>query len=219
MSTRERVMVLLAVVAVPIFLLYILFIDPALTRRQALTTRMTQQQIELQALQIRTQALEKRRNEPDAAQVARRDESRRQIAEIDATLKNLQSGLVPAQRMNALLQDVLKRNPRLQLIALSTLPATPLVDKRAPAEKTAAAAPTPKSTDKPAVEAGNVFKHGVQITLKGSYGDLHDYLAGLEKLPWRMFWSRASLNADDYPRLTLTVTIFTLSLEKAWLVV
>jgi MSHA biogenesis protein MshJ len=32
-----------------------------------------------------------------------------------------------------------------------------------------------------------------------------------------MFWSRASLNAEDYPRLTLTVTIYTLSLDKAWL--
>ena len=80
------------------------------------------------------------------AVVARRDESRRQIAEIDATLKNLQSGLVPAQRMNALLQDVLKRNPRLQLIALSTLPATPLVDKRAPAEKTGSASSGSLST-------------------------------------------------------------------------
>ena len=219
MSPRERAMVFLAAVAVPVFLLYILFIDPALTRVQALTAKMTQQQVELQALQIRMQALEKQRAEPDAAQVARRDDSKRRIAEIDATLKNLQSGLVPAQRMNALLQDVLKRNSRLQLIALSTLPVTPLVEKRIAGEKSAAAATAPKSPDKPAVQSSNVFKHGVQITLKGSYVDLHDYLAGLEKLQWRMFWSRASLNADDYPRLTLTVTIYTLSLEKAWLVV
>ena len=219
MSPRERAMVFLAAVAVPVFLLYILLIDPALTRRQALTAKMTQQQVELQALQIRMQALEKQRAEPDAAQVARRDDSKRRIAEIDATLKNLQSGLVPAQRMNALLQDVLKRNSRLQLIALSTLPVAPLVEKRTSGEKPGAAAPAPRSTDKPAVQSSNVFKHGVQITLKGSYVDLHDYLAGLEKLQWRMFWSRASLNADDYPRLTLTVTIYTLSLEKAWLIV
>lgn len=219
LSPRERAMVFVAAVAVPLFFVHILFIDPAVTRRQALTVKMTQQQTELQALQIKLQALEKQRADPDAQQAARRDESKRQIADIDATLKNLQSGLVPAQRMNALLQDMLKRNSRLQLVALTTLPAAPLVEKHEPAEKGAAAAPPPKPPAKPVAQTGNVFKHGVRITLQGSYADLHDYLAGLEKLPWRMFWSRASLSAEDYPRLTLTVTIYTLSLDKAWLVV
>ena len=32
--------------------------------------------------------------------------------------------------MKALLQSMLARNPRLQLVAMSTLPVTPLVDKR-----------------------------------------------------------------------------------------
>lgn len=219
LSPRERAMVFFAVLAVPVFLLYTVFIDPALTRKQALAAKMAQQQIEMQALQIKLQTIEKQRAEPDAAQIARRDDSKRQIAELDAALKTLQSGLVPAQRMNALLQDMLKRNPRLQLVALSTLPAAPLVEKRAPAEKNDAAAPAPNSPDKPVAQTSNVFRHGVRITLQGSYADLHDYLAGLEKLPWRMFWSRASLSAEDYPRLTLTVTIYTLSLDKAWLVV
>lgn len=219
LTTRERVLVLVTAVAVPVFLLHTLFIDPAVTRRKALSVRMAQQQIELQALQVKLQTLEKQRADPDAAQAARRDESKRQIAEIDATLKNLQSGLVPAQQMNALLQDVLKRNPRLHLVAVTTLPAAPLVEKREPADKSAAAASSPKPPDRSGAQTGGVFKHGVQITLQGSYADLHDYLAGLEKLPWRMFWSRASLSAENHPRLTLTVTIYTLSLDKAWLVV
>ena len=219
LSLRERAMVFIVAVAVPVFLLHLVYIEPAVTRKHALAVKMTQQQIELQALQIKLQTFEKLRADPDAPQKARRDDSNRRIAELDITLKTLQGGLVPAQRMNALLQDVLKRNPRLQLIALSTLPATPLLEKREPAEKNNAAAPAPKPPDRLAVPAGNVFKHGVQIKLQGSYADLHDYLAGLEKLPWRMFWSRASLSADDYPRLTLTVTIYTLSLDKAWLVV
>ena len=63
-----------------------------------------------------------------------------------------------------------------------------------------------------------MFKHGIQVTVQGSYADLHDYLSRLEKINWRMFWARASLNTDDYPRLALTVTVYTLSLDKAWLV-
>jgi MSHA biogenesis protein MshJ len=223
LSLRERAMLFVAVIAVPFFISYVMFVDPAVTRIRALSAKMAQQQMELQALTIALQALEKRRTDPDAVQATRRDQGKRRIAEIDATLNTLQSGLVPAQRMNALLQDMLTRNPRLQLVALSTMSATPLVEKHAPAEKSSANANAnagaPQPTDKPVAAASSVFKHGVQITLQGSYVDLYDYLVMLEKLPWHMFWSRASLSAEDYPRLTLTVTIYTLSLDKAWLVV
>lgn len=201
---RERAMVFVAVVAVVLFMMNALFIDPPATRNKALSKQMAQQQTELQILQLKIQALEKKRADPDAANLARRDGIKREIAAISATLKAMQQGLVPAQNMKTLLQDVLARNPRLQLIAMRTLPVTALVEKR---------------SEKLAASESTVFKHGVQITIQGGYADLHDYLARLEKLPWRMFWSRASLSADDYRRLTLTVTIYTLSLDKAWLVV
>ena len=77
LSLRERAMVFIAVVAVPVFLLYILFIEPAVARRQALAVKMAQQQIALQALQLALQTLEKQRADPDAAQTARRDDTRR----------------------------------------------------------------------------------------------------------------------------------------------
>ncbi len=219
LSLRERLMVLAAVVLVAVFVTYTVLVDPAVTRSKALATKLAQQQKELQSIQLNIQELVKRQANPDAAPLARRDDLKRQIAEIDASVKNMQSGLVPAQRMNALLQDMLARNSRLQLVALRTLPVTPLVEKRDAADKPDAAAPASRSLDKPKAAERNVFKHGVEITVQGSYADLHDYLVGLEKLPWHMFWSRASMSADDYPRVLLTVTIYTLSLDKAWLVV
>jgi MSHA biogenesis protein MshJ len=219
LSLRERLMVFAGVVAGTVFVAYTLFIDPAVTGSKALSMKMAQQQTELQVLRITIQALEKRQADPDAVQSARRDDLNRKIAEIDTAVKSLQSGLVPAQRMNVLLRDMLARNSRLQLVALRTLPVTPLVEKHDAADKPNTAEQTSRTPDKTQAGTRNVFKHGVQITLQGSYADLHDYLAGLEKLPWHMFWSRASMSAEDYPRLLLTVTIYTLSLDKAWLVV
>lgn len=215
---RERAMVFIAAVAIAVFMVHAFFVEPVAARRKALSTRMTQQQTEMQALQMKIQAMQQQRAAPDAANQARREVIKRQIAEIDETLKDMQRSLVPAQNMKAVLQEVLARNPRLHLIAMRTLPVAPLVEKHDKADRpNAPAAPAAKSQNKPAAGANNVFKHGAQITLQGSYTDLHDYLARLEKQPWRMFWSRASLNAADYPRLTLTVTIYTLSLDKAWL--
>lgn len=211
LSLRERLMVFGAALLVAVYLVFALFIDPARTRENQLVLQERQQQAELKILQQQIQVLEKSLSEPDAASRAQRADLQRQISNIDDSLKSMQHSLVPAQRMNALLQDMLTRNPRLQLVSMRTLPLATLVDKPAGATE------VPPADRQQLAGEGNVFKHGVEVRLAGSYADLYDYLARLERLPARMFWSRAALDAEDYPRLTLTVTIYTLSLDKAWL--
>lgn len=208
---RERLMVFGAAILVSVYLVFVLFIEPAQKREKQLASQMRQQQTELQNLQQQIQLLGKRLSGPDEVARTRRTDLQSQIATIDNSLKSMQHSLVPAQRMNGLLQDMLARNPRLQLVSMRTLPLSTLVEKRA------GTADIPAVDKQQLASEGNVFKHGVEVRLSGSYADLYDYLARLERLPTRMFWSRANLNAEDYPRVTLTVTIYTLSLDKAWL--
>jgi MSHA biogenesis protein MshJ len=59
----------------------------------------------------------------------------------------------------------------------------------------------------------------MELTLQGSYLDLLDYLTRLEQMPVQMFWANASMDASDYPRVRLTLVLYTLSLDKDWLVV
>jgi MSHA biogenesis protein MshJ len=65
----------------------------------------------------------------------------------------------------------------------------------------------------------HVFKHGVRITVRGSYPDMLRYLETLEHLKAQMFWGRAELTVTRYPVAELTLTVYTLSLDKTWLVV
>ncbi len=210
LSLRERLMVFGAAILVAVYLMFALFIEPAQKREKMLAAQALQQRNELQVLQQQVQVLGKRMADPDGASRTRREDLQVQITAIDDSLKSMQHSLVPAQRMNTLLQSMLARNPRLQLVSMRTLPLSTLVEKRAGTPEAAAA-------DKQALSEGNVFKHGVELRVAGSYADLYDYLQRLEKLPARMFWSRATLSAGDYPKVTLTVTIYTLSLDKAWL--
>lgn len=210
---RERIMVLAATVFVTVFVVHAIFIDPAARRRAALNSQVSQQRAALATLTPQIADLEKRIADPDAPLTARQDAIKREITQIDETLKGMQQQLVAAQNMKALLQQMLARNSRLQLVSLQSLPVEPLVEKRGTPD---AAGRVVETSPAP---AGAVFKHGVKVTVQGSYADLYDYLARLEKLPWHMFWSRAVLDAENYPRVTLTVTIYTLSLDKAWLVV
>ena len=154
--------------------------------------------------------------DPDAASRARAEALRQEVGALDETLKALQRELVPAERVNTLLQEMLARDTRLTLVSLRTLPAEPVAgrDAKPPASASAAAAPAQPKRE---LAQSLVYKHGVEITIQGSYANLHDYLMRLERSPWRMYWWRAHLTADEQARLTLVVTVYTLSLDKAWL--
>jgi MSHA biogenesis protein MshJ len=91
-----------------------------------------------------------------------------------------------------------------------TLPATPFVG---PHERDGAA---PREAAES--EAG-IYKHGLEITLEGSYPDLLAYAAQLEGLPARVLWNRTRIDATAYPRVTMTLTLYTLSLERTWLTI
>jgi MSHA biogenesis protein MshJ len=217
MSLRERLILFGGLLIVIFYTAFMVFIDPAQQRKSVLSAELVKQRAEMQLLQVQIADLTAKRGDPDAANLARRNSLREQVATIDVSLKEMNQTLVPAQNMKTLLQEMLTHQPNLQVVALKTIPVTPLVDKKEKNEKSDAAnGATLAST---AAAEGNVFKHGVEITLQGNYADLYEYLTRVEKLQWRMFWARASLNAEDYPRLKLTVTIYTLSLDKAWLIV
>jgi MSHA biogenesis protein MshJ len=225
LSLRERVLVALAGLAAVAFLMHLLVLAPQLSSKAAQAQRISEQRGELAALQSQLEALSGQVRDPDAAPRQRLTETRGQIAAIDAQIATIGRNLVPAQEVSRLLQNLLGHRQGLRLLSLRTLPVAGLLEQksRPPAPASAQAppgTPTPGASPQTGTpelpsEAG-IYKHGVEITVQGSYHDLVAYLGELERLPQRLFWSRASLRAD-YPMSALTVTVFTLSLERTWL--
>lgn len=74
---------------------------------------------------------------------------------------------------------------------------------------TAAAANNPSSAQ--------VYRHEVEIVLQGTYLELLAVLQEMEKLPWQLYWAKASLRTDEHPQSTLSLRVFTLSLDQTWL--
>ena len=62
-----------------------------------------------------------------------------------------------------------------------------------------------------------IYRHGIEVTVSGAYLDLHRYLSELERLPTQLYWSSLDLEATNYPRHTLKLVVYTLSLDPAWL--
>lgn len=238
MSLRERALIFLAVVLVLLTLVNALLIDPQLTRQTALSKQTAATQAQTRALQNQIALLATQQKiDPDAALQARLQQLQDEISGADSTLRSFQSGLVSPQQMPALLKDIMQRNRNLRLVSLKTLPkqdlaaaveeataltaASPAEDQAAPelaAQQAPVQATPPPAPPQPESKSA-VFRHGVEITVEGSYPDLLHYLAQMESSPWQMFWGKAELKTGAYPKATLTLTLYTLSLDKAWLTI
>lgn len=211
MSLRERALIFLAAVLALVVLMNALFIDPLLARQRKLSQEIVQTQVKTSALQAQIQTMTAAQSaDPDAALRARLKQMQQEMAGADSALLDFQSGLVSPQQMPAMLQDILGRNRGLRLVSLKSLPTENLVGS--------VPAGTAQSGAQTSAEAA-VYRHGVELTLEGGYADLLRYLMEMEASPYRMFWGKADLSADSYPKATLTLTLYTLSLDKAWLTI
>jgi MSHA biogenesis protein MshJ len=149
------------------------------------------------------------RVDPDAATRVRLAALNHKLEQSRAALQSVRQSLVPPEKMARLLEDVLTQNRNLKLVSLKTLPVSGVL------EMLADAAPPKNEEKKPAGPA--IYKHGVEIAVSGSYAELTQYLDTMEKLPWRMIWGKAEMRVEEYPLVTLTITLYTLSMDKTWL--
>lgn len=223
-SLRERILIFAVAAMLLITLVNSMLLDPQYAKQKQLSQQMAQDQTKIANIhaeiqeKTRLQALD-----PDAVNRGRLTALQQQSQQMNKALQDLQKGLVTPDKMASLLESILKRGGTLQLVSLRTLPPTGLTEP-SPSEKSIS--PHPAGT--PALQitkdaAGSqqsiesVYKHGVELTIQGSYPDLTNYLKELETMPWQLFWGKAKLNVDEYPKTTLTLTLYTLSLEKKWL--
>jgi MSHA biogenesis protein MshJ len=209
MSQREQLLIAAAAIVVVVFGLLTLWVDPATKRAAILRTQMASQEKDLATLQAQIGSLKSQLHDPDAANRKLLDELHAKLTGIDKEIGNLDEKLVPPQRMGGVLQTVLSHHRGLALLGLKSLAPEPLLATLA--EK--------GGTTKPAavVERENIYRHGLEIHVAGSYADLLAYVAELERAPQRLLWGGMVLKTMDYPRSELTLTVYTLSRERDWL--
>lgn len=211
LSLRERVLIFAAAAFLVVSLIDSLFLSPLLDKQRKLSTQVVQQQEKMKEIQAQISALlQAKQDDARSPQRERIRVLRQQIADGEAYLQERRDKLVPPEKMAELLQQVLRKNGHLQLVALNTLPVSLWIEPSADAASAASAAQM-------AVTENQIYKHGVRITVRGSYADLLQYLTALEKLPTQMIWSGAKMEVTQYPAVELTLTLYTLSLDKTWL--
>lgn len=213
MALRERAMFFGAVALVLMTLLQVFLLNPVLSRRSQLSAQIAQQEEETKAIQAKIQSLVRPAvPDPDALNREKLKSLHAQMAQLDQQFQEQQKQFVPAEKMAALLENMVVKNRKLQLLSLRNLPGTGLTeDARAATGAVGRRAKAPGARE--------VYRHTVELSVKGSYFDLLDYLVALERMPQRVFWDGFELSVVQYPQSVLKLTVYTLSPEKSWLTV
>jgi MSHA biogenesis protein MshJ len=207
MSLRERVFIFAALTALLLALINMLLLEPLFVRQKSLRSQLAQQQQMLSAAQSQIAAMQQENSaDANSPQLNQIKQLKQEIAEGNAFLQSSRERLVQPEKMAAHLRQLLNKNNRLKIIALQTLPVTTLIEQ-----------PDISGNAQAASQEKQIFKHGVQLALRGNYLDLLQYLSALEKLPQQMYWAKAKMSVVEYPASELTLTLYTLSLDKTWL--
>lgn len=205
---RERVLLIGAAIAVAFMLADRLWLTPALVGWKAAHSRQGVAATALQKLNadIAQRGADAREEERQLSRdlLLWRDK----VQQGDAALRSFGTSLVHAAEMLPLLDHMLTQVGGLRLRSMQSLPRTELAVPPRGAE----AASAPKSDSGPAL-----YRHGVELTVEGSYGDLLAYLQALESMPQRVLWGGVQLKVEQYPKALLTLRLYTLSLDRGWL--
>ena len=199
LTLRERVLIFIAAALVLVAFAYLGPIGPLMEKDKRLSREVARRQTELAMLQTQLQAMARSGEmRPDEANRAKLEGLQRDIAQLDQQIGQAASRFTSPRHMRDVLQRILARNTRLQLVALKTLPVD-LFDH------SDARGPRP------------IYRHAFELTVSGAYLDLYAYLRQLEALPTRLYWRKADLAAGDYPKVVLKLTVYTLSFDRSWM--
>lgn len=220
LTLRERVIIFAMVAILLIVLINAMLIDPQFAKQKRLSSQVQADQEKIGLIQTEIRQALAAQFDPDASGRERLKSLRYEAGQMQTALLDMQKGLVSPDKMTVLLEDIMRRDGKLRMLSLKTLPVSTLAASISAdgntADKTAAAAVT-KNKAESASATGSVYTHGVEIVVQGGYLDMLDYITRLENMPWQLFWGKAKLNVEEYPKATLTLTLYTLSLDKKWL--
>ncbi|HEY4080615.1 MAG TPA: hypothetical protein VGM81_07965 [Burkholderiaceae bacterium] len=195
-SQRERVLLLLVGLVLSLCVVEMGLVTPAFERFRALGAAVDEAEL---AVRKTRGALIQRDHEVLRQKAAQSQEIAaltEQLQRAQRELAERSASLVPAPDMLKVLDGVLHRNGQLKLRAMQNL---------APVELGPAASGAP------------LYRHGVQLTVEGSFAELLAYCGELEHLPQHLLWGPMALDAKAYPRVQLKLQLYTLSQEKPWL--
>jgi MSHA biogenesis protein MshJ len=206
LTRREQVAITVALIAVIYFFADHFVYQP---QQETQTAQELKNQIERSTLALLNASIAEINQSGAApaglvAQIQELEKLEQQASTIDAVLQSVQ-GTTP--QISALIRNLIAKQTPVVLHSIKTVPSRPLIGA-------GGALPTIQpSNSASTAPPGTIYRHGVELQLKGQYLDLAAYLRTLERNAQGAFWANFRMTVDRYPESTLTLTIYILSKE------
>lgn len=207
---RERVLIFLTLLAV-IFLIWNFLVQSTFDREsKRLQAEAEKIAIEHKALETHITTLTMAMaSDPAITKTKELGSLVANISEVESRLSGLSQGLISAEQLPKVLEDVLRRTASVKLLQVRTLAATEL---QLGTVKTNSA-----GTTTPEVRGAGVYKHGVLIRVAGNYSQLIQLMTEIEALQWKFYWESLDYTVKEYPNAEIDIRVFTLSSEEGLL--
>ena len=203
LTQREQLLVVGVVITALYFLFDTVVFSSQMMREKALEASQRTAQAQVVLLSAQIAAVQKTRSEE-------MDQKAREFAQLKAQVKALDQMVAgvsdQAPAIKALIGDMVdaQTTAQVDMVSVKTLPVKSVQGLSMPQKPAAAGAVA-------ANKAGPLYKHGIELTVRGRYLDLMAYLEKLEEAHPTLLWSDAVLTAETYPLNTLRVVVFLLS--------
>lgn len=214
MTRREKLLVATALIVVPLLAGEMLILEGQRTRNATLAASVAQQSASATELQTQVQLLQQQLQvDPDARAKAEIAALMAEQQMLEKELLAVGQSLVPPEQMNDLLEQLLARHRGLRLVSLKTMKPQSVMGE---AEEAGAAAAAP-AKKKVADQRFDLYRHGVEIRIEGSFAELQAYLVQLEELKERLLWGYLQYEVGEYPKAEMSLMVYTLSADRTWL--
>ena len=214
LALRERGIIFVAILVV-LYGIAANFLFPPLNVEQGrLKKQLTDKRAQIQGFEGQIQAaLAKSAVDPDAPNRTKRAQLEAQLKALDESLAKVTARLVPPKEMTRMVEQILLKNRRLEVIRIENLTPESL------RQVGSVALPQAGAATGGGADGLTAYRQGMGIELRGNYLDILSYLKELEALPWKVFWGQISLKVEQYPTSHITLRIYTLSTQPGWIAI
>lgn len=210
LSKRERLLLILTAVVVPVVLIYVLLIEQPLLALNKLPDQIaTAEQARSHQQKLLAFLQEQKLKDPNIAAREELKQLRKQLQLENDKVRNAASNLVSPQQMLVMLRSVLADRSGTALIQAKSLP----VETVELGGSTGEGAQEQQEKQPVAV----IYLHPFEVELEGNYQGVYSYLQTLENLEGVFFWDLLDYNVEQHPQAKVKVRIHTLSYEAGWL--
>lgn len=201
LSIREKVLALASIVILIVFTSVNFFISPMYDNYLALKKSEKSSIYAIESLDIDLKSIEnKLANDPVAAIEREFDNLNIQHKQKIESLNKYKLSLVSSDEMASLIEEVVGENTKLSVLSLASKKPEVLLNQI-----------------KDGKEQVLLYKHAMNIVLKGQYFELLKFMKKIERKEHAISWSDIDYKVDKYPNAIMSFEIYTISTDKEFI--